>query len=90
MRFNFPYSHAFNGGRVTVDDDGSSGPACTVEFGDGSIVLGEFTPDDRGMRLSVPAYETARGNTVRARTWLIVKSDDGSWRSMSSHLRREA
>lgn len=89
MRFSFPHSHAFNGGRVVVDDDGSPGPACMVEFGDGSTIVGEFTSGDQAIFLSVPAYETAKGNTVRPRNWRVVKSDDGSWRSMASQPRHD-
>lgn len=82
MRFSFPYSHAFNGGRVVVDDDGVPGPMCMVEFGDGSTVTGQYAPADQDIRLSIPAYETAKGNTVRSRDWRVVKTADGSWRSM--------
>ena len=85
MRFSFPYSHAFNGGRVVVDDDGSPGPTCMVEFGDGSTVVGAFASEERAIRLSVPAYRTAKGNAVRSRHWQIVQSGDGSWRSMAVH-----
>lgn len=82
MRFTFPNSHAFSGGRMSVEKDEAPEPGCIVEFGDGSTVLASFTRSGDGYSLSIPAYRTARGNTVQPRTWRVVRSADGEWRSM--------
>lgn len=82
MRFSFPHSHAFNRGRVSVEDDGAPGPECTVEFGDGSIVIGTCAAAGEAYALSVPQYRTARGTTIQAKDWRLVRSADGSWRSL--------
>jgi hypothetical protein len=82
MRFSFPYSHAFHGGRIGVHDDGQPGPTCTVEFSDGSAVIGQYASEGEDLILSVPEYRTAKGTTVRARTWKIAGSSDGVWRTM--------
>lgn len=81
MRFAFPHSHAFRRGRVAIDDDGKAGPECLVEFGDGVTVIAEWQADDDAIRLSVPAYRTAKGTLVTARTWRLVRGRDGLWRS---------
>lgn len=82
MRLSFPHSHAFHGGRLTLEDDGASGPSCTVEFGDGAIVIGRLESDGDGWVLDMPDYETAKGHTVTSRTWKLVRADDETWRSM--------
>ena len=84
MRFIFPHSHAFNGGQLTVEDDGPSGSSCLVAFGDGTTIVGELAGAAHdGYRIEVPAYRTARGNAVSARTWHIVRhATESVWRSM--------
>lgn len=47
MRFVFPHSHAFPGGRVVVDDDAKDGAECLVEFGDGITVIAEWASRKR-------------------------------------------
>ena len=85
MRFVFFHSHAFPGGRVTVDDDDAkTGPSCLVEFGDGVTVLAEWRPADGAIYLSIPAYTTANGTSIAARTWRLVQGKDGSWRSLKA------
>ncbi|NGM45534.1 hypothetical protein G5B31_08300 [Rhodobacter sp. SGA-6-6] len=81
MRFTFPHSHAFRGGRVTVENDGTAGPGCLVEFGDGVTVIAEWQAEGGGIRLAVPDYRTAKGTPVTARTWRLARSGDGPWRS---------
>lgn len=81
MRFTFPHSHAFPGGRVTVHDDGTAEPDCLVEFGDGVTVIGEWQAEGDAIRLSVPDYSTARGTLVSARSWRLAKGADSLWRS---------
>ena len=81
MRFVFPHSHAFRKGRVAVDDDGKAGPECLVEFGDGVSVIAEWRDEDGAIRLSVPTYRTAKGTSVAARTWRLVRGKDSLWRS---------
>lgn len=81
MRFAFPHSHAFPGGRVTVDDDGKSGPECLVEFGDGVTVIAEWRRSASNIVLSVPSYRTARGAQVAPKTWRLAQRKDGIWRS---------
>lgn len=82
MRFSFPYSHAFHGGRLGVYDDGAPGPACTVEFSDGSVVVGQYATEGEDLLLSVPDYRTTKGTKVKARKWKLVRSLDGGWRAM--------
>jgi hypothetical protein len=81
MRFLFPHSHAFQRGRVTVDDDQKTGPGCLVEFGDGVTVIAEWHKVHNALRLAIPAYRTAKGTQVAARTWRLMQGKDGSWRS---------
>lgn len=84
MRFIFPHSHAFDGGKLTVEDDGTSGSSCLIEFADGTTVIGELVGAlGDSYTIKVPAYETAKRNTVTAHTWHITKGITGSvWRSM--------
>ncbi|WP_337181590.1 hypothetical protein [Shinella sp.] len=81
MRFSFPHSHAFQGGRLTIEDAEMSEGMCVVEFGDGVAMIGEWHPDGDDIRLTVPAYRTAKDTDVEARRWQLVRSQDGSWRS---------
>ncbi|WP_121062081.1 hypothetical protein [Chachezhania antarctica] len=81
MRFAFPHSHAFRGGRVTVEDDGGAPPACLVEFSDGVTVMGEFRHDGPDIVLDVPAYRTSKGTDVGARRWRLSRSEAGVWRT---------
>lgn len=81
MRFSFPHSHAFRGGRVTVEDEGGSGPDCLVAFGDGVTVIAACHRSGEAIRLAVPAYRTAKGTQVAARNWRLVRREDGVWRS---------
>jgi len=81
MRFSFPHSHAFQGGRVTVENDGKSEPKCLVEFGDGVTVIADWQQTGSDIRLSVPTYRTAKGTEVASRTWRLVERADGVWRS---------
>jgi hypothetical protein len=81
MRFMFPHSHAFPGGRVVVENDAKPGPECLVEFGDGMTVIAEWRSADDAMRLSIPTYRTAKGTQVAARNWRLVQRKDGVWRS---------
>ncbi len=81
MRFIFPHSHAFPGGRVAVEDDAQSGPEGLVEFGDGATVIADWRRAGDAIHLSVPAYRTAKGTEVAARNWRLVQREDGVWRS---------
>lgn len=81
MRFMFPHSHAFPGGRVVVEDDSKTGSDCLVEFGDGVTVIAAWRPDRDALHLSVPAYRTKKGTQVAARNWRLVQRKDGVWRS---------
>lgn len=81
MRFVFPRSHAFRRGRVTVDDDQKSRPGYLVEFGDGVTVIAKWYAVGNAIHLSIPAYHTATGTQVSRRTWRLVQSEDGLWRS---------
>lgn len=80
MRFMFPHSHAFPGGRVVVEEDPEAGPACLVEFADGITVIAEWHAAGDAIHLSIPAYRTAKGTQVAARNWLLVQRR-GGWRS---------
>ncbi|WP_297976666.1 hypothetical protein [uncultured Amaricoccus sp.] len=79
MRFTF--SHAFRGGCVIVDDDGTTGPECLVEFGDGVTVVSEWRRGGDVMDLEIPAHRTAKGARIAARRWRLVRRKDGTWRS---------
>ncbi len=81
MRFAFPHSHAFRGGRVLVEDDGGEGPGGLVEFGDGVTVIAQWRPAGDAIRLGIPAYRTAKGTEVAAREWILARRKDGTWRS---------
>ena len=81
MRFVFPHSHAFPGGRVAVEDDANAGPGCLVEFRDGVTVIAEWRAVGDAIHLSVPTYRTAKGRQIAARTWRLVQRKDGVWRS---------
>ncbi|HET6321941.1 MAG TPA: hypothetical protein VFF87_07805 [Hyphomicrobium sp.] len=84
MRFSFPHSHAFSGGQLTVKDDAASGSSCMVEFGDGTMVIGELIDAANGhYDVTIPDYETAKGNVVKAHSWRITKrAGEDVWRSM--------
>ena len=81
-KFQFPHSHAFNGGSVRVADDGKTGTDCLVEFGDGVTVIARCRFGDEAIDLEIPDYRTARGTTVDARNWRVAQRQDGTWRSL--------
>lgn len=81
MRFRFPNSHAYPGGRLIVEDDGNPGRKGLVEFGDGVNVIAEWHLLKECIRLSIPAYRTAKRTEVAARSWRLVQRKDGVWRS---------
>jgi len=81
MRFSFPHSHAFEGGRVIVDDDDAAEGPCSVEFADGVTVIGAVRKDGDMLMLEVPTYRTARNTDVIGRRWRIERAGDGVWRS---------
>ncbi|MGO4562991.1 hypothetical protein [Rhizobiales bacterium 3FA27D7] len=81
MRFAFPHSHAFPRGRVDVEDDGSGGPECLVEFGDGMTVIARWHRNGEAIDLNVPTYRTARGTQVAAHDWRLSRRKDGVWRA---------
>lgn len=83
MRFVFPRSHAYPKGRVIFDENGTTGPECWVEFGDGIAVLAVWTLYRDGLKLAIPEYRTERGTLVTARTWLIRRDKRGQRRSES-------
>ncbi len=80
MRFSFPHSHAFPGGRVTVDEDDAAEGACEVEFA-GVTVIGAWSREGAALHLDVPTYRTAHGTQVTGRRWRIARGKDGGWRS---------
>jgi hypothetical protein len=80
MRFSFPHSHAFPGGRVLIEEDANEGP-CAVEFGDGVSIIGEWPRTADDIYLEVPVYRTAKGTEVAARSWRLKQGEDGAWRS---------
>jgi hypothetical protein len=81
VRFAFPHSQAFRRGRAIVSDDRKTGPECLVEFGDVVTVIAAWARDRNAFHLSIPAYRTARGTEVAARSWRLVQGKDGAWRS---------
>ena len=81
MRFVFPHSHAFAGGRVLVEDDGAAAGAGEVEFADGSVVVAAWRQEGDDFQLEVPSYRTARGTEVAARRWRVTEGRDGVWRT---------
>lgn len=85
MRFSFTHSHAFPGGRLTVEDAEATEGTCVVEFSDGSAMIGEWHPDGDDILLRIPAYRTAKGTDVDAQSWRLVLNKDGEWRSQRDH-----
>ncbi len=81
MRFTFPHSHAYPGGRVAISDDGETGSEGMVTFGDGVTVIAEWRSQGDGIHLSVPAYRTAKGTRIAAKSWRLTQRKDGVWRS---------
>lgn len=81
MRFVFTHSHAFPGGRVLLEDDGTAGPACTVVFADGTRLKGEWRREGADILLDVPPYATAKGTEIDAHHWRLVLGGEGIWRS---------
>ena len=80
MRFIFPKSHAFEGGRLTLEEGDPHASSCLVEFGDGVTVTGKVARENDGnYRIEVPAYKTVKGNAIDARRWRISRSQDGGW-----------
>jgi hypothetical protein len=61
MRFVFLHSHAFLRGCVAVEDDGSDGLECLVEFGDGVTIIGRWRRD----RSSRPRVSHLKGHAGR-------------------------
>ncbi|MBS7544113.1 hypothetical protein [Ancylobacter oerskovii] len=71
-------SHCYPGCPVTMRDEGKG---TLLEFNDGTVALGDFHADGEEGVLAVPAYETARGRKIDAKTWRLGRvGDDGSWR----------
>ncbi|MGC4252924.1 MAG: hypothetical protein QM605_16055 [Sphingobium sp.] len=81
MHIIFTHSHAFPGGRVTVEDEGDAGPGCLVEFGDGVTVMAEWREEGEDMILAIPAYRTAKGTDIEPHRWRLARDKDGVWRS---------
>jgi hypothetical protein len=48
--------------------DGSDGPECLVEFGDGASVIGHWQRNGEAIDLHVPTYRTARALRSRPAT----------------------
>lgn len=84
MRFSFPNSHAFPGGRVTVEDDSKPGPECLVEFGDGATVIATWQQVGPNIVLTVPSYRTVKGTQIEAKSWHLSRQTDGVWRSQKT------
>lgn len=83
MRFTFTHSHVFPGSRVAIEDAEATEGMCVVEFADGVALIGEWHPDGDDVDLTIPAYRTAKGTSIDARTWRMVRDQDGRWRSQS-------
>ncbi len=84
MRFSFPYSHAFHGGRVTVDVSRDQGGPSTIEFGDGTVLIGACRRDGDAFLLSLPAYQTVKGTGIPAKDWRIVQVLADTWKAESA------
>ena len=80
MKVSFPYSHVFHGCRARVVEDGPHGQDCLVEFSDGVVVLARCKNTENGFLLSIPAYETAKGNRIGKRRWILERHGD-AWRA---------
>lgn len=63
MRFCFPYNRACPNERVTVEDHGTSEPACLVEFADGMTVISALRRKKETIALDI---------TIAARHWRLV------------------
>ena len=79
MQISCPYSHAFNGCKVRIDDEQELRP-CFIEFADGVVVSATAKADGDDILLDVPDYRTAKRSDVVARAWRLRRGDDALWR----------
>lgn len=84
MRFAFPYTHAYPGGRVVLEDDGAPPPHGVVSFNDGTSLMARWQPMPEGYLLSVPGHTSAKGTPVPPRDWLVTEHPDGYWKATRS------
>jgi len=68
MRFSFPHSHAFQGGRLTIEDAEIREGMCSVEFGDGTAMIGEWHLDGDDIHLHNPGLSHGEGHGCRCAT----------------------
>ena len=81
LQIMFPFSHAFDRSKVYLTDADQLKP-CLVEFADGVVVTASASEKEGdAILLDIPAYRTAAGNDIAPRSWRLVRSDDGIWRS---------
>lgn len=83
MRFEIGHTHAYPGCGVRMPEppEHTDNADCIVEFSDGVAVPGSYGAQAEAVVLHVPAYRTARGTRIVAKSWLL-QSDGapGRWR----------
>lgn len=83
MRLEVSHTHLHPGCRVRMADAPAPAhaPDGLVEFSDGVVVPGRLARRDGTRVRHVPAYRTARGADVEAKSWQLRPDDDGTgWR----------
>ena len=83
MRFEIGHTHAYPGCGVRVPEPPghAENADCLVEFSDGVAVPGSYVVQAEAIVLHVPAYRTARGTRVVAKSWLLQPDGTpGRWR----------
>lgn len=81
MHLIFSHSHAFNGARLTVDEDIPTEATCLVEFSDGVTVVADLAIKEDAIEIGVPSYRTSSGHLVKEARWRIVRTPNGDWKS---------
>lgn len=71
------HTHVYPGCRATTDQSIQAG-AVHVEFSDGSIAQGSVGQLLEGkFTLSIDAYTTAKGTSIKSKSWLVEPEKEG-------------
>jgi len=77
VRLRTTSTHLYRGARLLAERGVPDGPAAAViEFGDGVAVEAELLRSTTGgVALQVPAYRTAAGTDLAAKSWLVSAAE---------------